>query len=448
MKFSEILYKFRKESLSEHDKGSRFERLMQAYLKTTSIYDGVFEQVWLWQEFPYKNQEQFGGIDTGIDLVAKTFEGDYWAIQCKCYSETNTISKSDVDSFISTSGKTFDTDKGPTHFTQRLWISTTNKWNSTAELSIKKQTPPVARLSLIDLESDNVDWEKLEQGLFGKASRPAPFAIMEHQLKAITKTHEYFKTHERGKLIMACGTGKTFTSLKIAENETNNQGLVLFLVPSIALLGQSLRSWCQQACQPIHAVCICSDAQVSKQEIKNDDNNTSVLDLALPASTDTDFIIRQLKLLRQNKKNGMTVVFSTYQSIEVIAKAQEKLLKQTNNEYGIFDLIICDEAHRTTGVTLKGEDESAFVKVHDNTFLQAKRRIYMTATPRLYTGDTKKKAKENDAIYVLWTIQSFMEKKSIKLDLEKPLRKICSQTTKCSFWQLVTKTSPHHCARL
>lgn len=398
MKFSEILYKFRKESLSEHDKGSRFERLMQAYLKTTSIYDGVFEQVWLWQEFPYKNQEQFGGIDTGIDLVAKTFEGDYWAIQCKCYSETNTISKSDVDSFISTSGKIFDTDKGPTHFTQRLWISTTNKWNSTAELSIKKQTPPVARLSLIDLESDNVDWEKLEQGLFGKASRPAPFAIKEHQLKAITKTHEYFKTHERGKLIMACGTGKTFTSLKIAENETNNQGLVLFLVPSIALLGQSLRSWCQQACQPIHAVCICSDAQVSKQEIKNDDNNTSVLDLALPASTDTDFIIRQLKLLRQNKKNGMTVVFSTYQSIEVIAKAQEKLLKQTNNEYGIFDLIICDEAHRTTGVTLKGEDESAFVKVHDNTFLQAKRRIYMTATPRLYTGDTKKKAEENDAI--------------------------------------------------
>lgn len=123
-----------------------------------------------------------------------------------------------------------------------------------------------------------------------------------------------------------------------------------------------------------------------------------MLDLALPASTDTDFIIRQLKLLRQNKKNGMTVVFSTYQSIEVIAKAQEKLLKQTNNEYGIFDLIICDEAHRTTGVTLKGEDESAFVKVHDNTFLQAKRRIYMTATPRLYTGDTKKKAKENDAI--------------------------------------------------
>lgn len=224
------------------------------------------------------------------------------------------------------------------------------------------------------------------------------FPILEHQKKAIEKTHEYLKNHERGKLIMACGTGKTFTSLKIAENETNNNGLVLFLVPSIALLGQTLRSWCQQASKPIHAVCICSDSQVSKQEIKNDDSSTRVLDLALPASTNTDFIVKQLQCLHQTKKEGMKVVFSTYQSIAVIAQAQKELLRRTGNEFGIFDLIICDEAHRTTGVTLKGEDESSFVKVHDNTFLQAKHRIYMTATPRIYVGDTKKKAEENEAV--------------------------------------------------
>ena len=366
---SEILNNIRKESLSEQDKGFRFERLMQAYLRTTSIYEGIFDNVWLWQDFPYK--EQFGGKDTGIDLVAKTEEGVYWAIQCKCYAEDKYITKPDVDTFLSTSGKSFDTDQGSIHFSQRLWISTTNKWNSTAELSIKNQTPPVTRLNLIELESDNVDWEKLEQGLYGKTSRPAPFTILEHQKKAIEKTHEYLKNHERGKLIMACGTGKTFTSLKIAENETNNNGLVLFLVPSIALLGQTLRSWCQQASKPIHAVCICSDSQVSKQEIKNDDSSTRVLDLALPASTDTDFIVNQLQNLHQVKKDGMKVVFSTYQSIAVIAQAQKKLLRHTGNEFGIFDLIICDEAHRTTGVTLKGEDESSFVKVHDNTFLQA-----------------------------------------------------------------------------
>lgn len=394
--FTQILDIFRKEALSERDKGYRFERLMQAYLKTTSVYQNVFEEVWLWMEFPY--HDQFGGKDIGIDLVAKTFDDDYWAIQCKCYAADKYITKSDVDTFLATSSKTFEVNGDTVMFTQRLWISTTNKWNATAELTIKKQMPPVRRLNLIDLESDDVDWEKLEQGLYGKASRPQPFVIKEHQQKAINKTHEYFKTHDRGKLIMACGTGKTFTSLKIAERETDNNGLVLFLVPSIALLGQTLRSWSQQASVPINAVCICSDSQVSKQEIKNDEGAVSVLDLALPASTDTDFIVRQLDSIRKKGNKGMTVVFSTYQSIEVISRAQAKMLSHTNNEYGIFDLIICDEAHRTTGVTLKGTDESAFIKVHDNNFIKAKHRIYMTATPRLYTSEARKKAEENDAV--------------------------------------------------
>ena len=394
--FTQILDIFREEALSERDKGYRFERLMQAYLKTTSVYQNVFEEVWLWMEFPY--HDQFGGKDIGIDLVAKTFDNDYWAIQCKCFAADKYITKGDVDTFLATSSKTFEVNGDTVMFSQRLWISTTNKWNATAELTIKKQMPPVRRLNLIDLESDDVDWEKLEQGLYGKASRPQPFVIKEHQQKAIDKTHEYFKTHDRGKLIMACGTGKTFTSLKIAERETDNNGLVLFLVPSIALLGQTLRSWSQQASVPINAVCICSDSQVSKQEIKNDEGAVSVLDLALPASTDTDFIVRQLDSIRKKGNKGMTVVFSTYQSIEVISRAQSKMLSHTNNEYGIFDIIICDEAHRTTGVTLKGTDESAFIKVHDNNFIKAKHRIYMTATPRLYTSEARKKAEENDAI--------------------------------------------------
>lgn len=394
--FTKILDKFRKESLSERDKGLRFERLMQTYLKTTSIYDGLFDTVWLWTEFPYK--DQFGGKDIGIDLVALTYAGDYWAVQCKCFAEDSYINKNDVDSFLSTSGKMFEVDGKEFTFAQRLWISTTNKWNSVAELTIKNQTPSVTRLNLIDLEADDVDWELLEKGLYGKASRPKPFAIKEHQQKAIDRVHEYLKTHERGKLIMACGTGKTFTSLKIAEKETGNNGLVLFLVPSIALLGQTLRAWAGQASVPIHSVCICSDGKVSRQEVKNDDSTVNVLDLALPASTNTDFIVRQLNGIRRKKQQGMTVVFSTYQSIEVISKAQSELLAKTHNEYGVFDLIVCDEAHRTTGVTLRGDDESAFVKVHDDDFLKAKKRIYMTATPRLYTEDMKSRAKDNDAV--------------------------------------------------
>lgn len=394
--FTKIIDKFRREAWSERDKGFRFERLMQAYLKTTSLYAGRFEEVWLWSEFPC--HDQFGGKDIGIDLVAKTFSGEYWAVQCKCYADDKYITKPDVDTFLSTSGKTFEVDGMEYAFAQRLWISTTNKWNSVAELTIKKQTPQVTRLNLIDLEADDVDWGKLEQGLFGKASRPKPFAIMEHQQKAINRVHEYFKTRDRGKLIMACGTGKTFTSLKIAENETQSNGFILFLVPSIALLGQTLRAWSAQADVPIHAVCICSDGQVSQQKIKNDEEGVSVIDLALPASTNTDYILYQLEAIRHEERKGMTVVFSTYQSIEVISRAQQELLKRTKGEYGVFDLIICDEAHRTTGISLKGTEESAFIKVHDNDFIQAKRRLYMTATPRLYTDEARKKAEESDVV--------------------------------------------------
>lgn len=402
--FAQILNKFRQDAFSERDKGYRFERLMQAYLKTTTLYANLFEEVWLWTEFPF--HDQFGGKDTGIDLVARTVEGEYWAIQCKCYAANAFINKPDVDTFLSTSGKRFETESGMTGFVQRLWISTTNKWNSTAEQTIRNQNPPVTRLNLIDLENDDVDWNSLEQGIFGMASRSKPFTIREHQQQAIDQTHAYFKideatgqpVHTRGKLIMACGTGKTFTSLRIAENETGGRGLVLFLVPSIALLGQTLRSWLQQALEPMMAVCICSDPQVSKQTEKNDNDTTSVVDLALPASTDVPSIVKQLQHARRHNAEGLTVVFSTYQSIDVISRAQQLLLKETDDTFGTFDLIICDEAHRTTGVTLKDETESAFVRVHNNDFLRAVRRIYMTATPRLYTDETKKRAEENSAV--------------------------------------------------
>lgn len=377
---------------------------MQGYLKTTSLYANRLEEVWLWMEFPF--HDQFGGKDTGIDLVARTVEGEYWAIQCKCYAADTFINKPDVDTFLATSGKRFETEFGMTGFAQRLWISTTNKWNSTAEQTIRNQNPPVTRLNLIDLENDDVNWSSLEQGLFGVASRSKPFAIQEHQQEAIDQAHAYFKideatgqpAHTRGKLIMACGTGKTFTSLRIAENETGGRGLVLFLVPSIALLGQTLRSWLQQAQEPMTAVCICSDPQVSKQTEKKDNDTTSVIDLALPASTDVPSIVKQLQHARRHNAEGLTVVFSTYQSIDVISRAQQQLLAETGDAFGTFDLIICDEAHRTTGVTLKDETESAFVRVHNNDFLRAVRRIYMTATPRLYTDETKKRAEENSAV--------------------------------------------------
>ena len=401
--FQTVLTRFRTFARSERDKGDQFERLMQAYLQTDPRYADLFSHVWLWTDFPARRD--FGGQDTGIDLVARTTAGDYWAIQCKCFQEDAQIDKPAVDSFLATSSRQFKDDFQELRtvgFAHRLWISTTNRWGSNAVAALQNQQPPVTRLGLYELEAAPVDWGRLADGLSGEASRAAKKSPREHQKKAIAAAQAHFGTADRGKLIMACGTGKTFTSLRIAEQQTGGQGLVLFLVPSIALLGQTLREWTADAAHAFNAVCICSDAGVSRKRSKNDDSDGySVVDLALPASTDVQGIVRQLEQLRTAAAHPLTVVFSTYQSIGVVAAAQQSLLARqaaAERPFGVFDLIICDEAHRTTGVTLADEDESAFVKVHSNDFLQARKRLYMTATPRLFSDDTKSKAAQNDAV--------------------------------------------------
>lgn len=217
MSFQKILEKYRKISFTEKDKGTRFERLMQAYLKTDPKYAFKFKHVWLWEEFPAKND--LGGSDTGIDLVALTHEGDYWAIQCKCYQESTVIDKPAVDSFLATSSRKFKDEQLRTvGFAVRLWISTTNKWGPNATSAIKNQNPPVTRINLYELQEAPVDWAKLESGINGEKSRITDRQIKPHQKEALEKAHEYFKTNDRGKLIMACGTGKTFNVLRIAEN--------------------------------------------------------------------------------------------------------------------------------------------------------------------------------------------------------------------------------------
>lgn len=393
--FNSILNKYRKISFSERDKGDRFERLIQAYLYTDPKYAHL-KKVWLWSEFPYK--ASFGGHDVGIDLVAQTTEGEYWAIQCKCYQEDNRISKEEVDTFLSTSGRSFNDDAGnQISFKHRLWVSTTNNWSAKANETLQNQHPPVTRINLSDLQEAPVHWEKIDEGIFGEKARTARKELRYHQKQALAKSIDYFKENERGKLIMACGTGKTFTSLRIAEAQTGKDGVVLFLVPSIALLGQTLREWTADANEPINAIAICSDREITREKKKNDDTETfSVVDLAVPASTNVNDILKQFEYFEMTNKSGLTVVFSTYQSIDVISQTQKRL-ESIGSKYAQFDLIVCDEAHRTTGVTLADTDESAFVKVHNNDFISAKKRLYMTATPRLYGEDSKQKAKDVNA---------------------------------------------------
>ena len=386
-----ILHEIRLKSMTEKEKGTDFERLMKLWFKTDPRYSNL-EQVWLWEEFP--GRKDFGGKDLGIDLVARTEYGDYWAIQCKCYAEDATIDKGAVDSFLANASRVFtDPETFQTReFSNLVWVQTSyKKWGANAETAIQGLSKPFNRISLYDLENSPVQWEKLKEGIFGKEAKLSGKKPRKHQLEAMSKAYEYFVVdkHERGKLIMACGTGKTYTSLKIMETMTGKDAFILFLVPSIALLGQTLNAWMADKSDDMRAVCVCSDAKVTRQMQDADDMDASVVDLAVPASTNQKSILRQLR--QYHKENNRTVIFSTYQSIDVVKEAIDAYGREV-------DLIICDEAHRTTGVILSNGDESNFTKVHSNEYIRAKKRLYMTATPRLYREAVKVKAKEHDDV--------------------------------------------------
>ena len=379
--FEQLMLDLRSVSQSKSDQGSKFERLMKKYFLTSPLYSEIFEEVWLWSEFPYANTH-----DIGIDLVAKVRDKDeFYAIQCKFYDVNNSVSKDDVDTFISASGKAFYIDGVEHRYSGRIIVSTTDKWSSNAEETINGQLPPVNRIRLQDLKDSGIDWDsftldKIEEMKVCSKKKERP-----HQVEAIDAVINGFKDSERGKLIMACGTGKTFTALKIAEAITNGTGNVLFLVPSISLLNQTLVEWTAQSKYKYRVYAICSDPKASKTS----DNIDSITDLVIPATTDVNKLIA--RYVGEDSDNTLNFFFSTYQSIEVVSAFQKKS--------GInFNIIICDEAHRTTGVTLAGEDESNFVKVHSNDFIKADKRLYMTATPRIYGDESKKKATEGSAL--------------------------------------------------
>lgn len=374
----DVLDELRASALSEADKGSKFERLVKAFLTTDPVYAEQFSRVWLWSEWPGNG----GKHDTGIDLVAEDRNtGDLVAIQAKCYAPTSSIGKPDIDSFMSASGK-----EG---FKERIIVSTTDRWNQHAEEAVKGQQIPVRRIGMADFVWSTVDWAQFSlttpevMHLSGKKT-PRP-----HQRVAIDKVKTGFEESDRGKLIMACGTGKTFTSLRLAEETVGPGGSVLFLVPSISLLSQTVREWVGNAEVKLRVQAVCSDPKSTRRSAKVPEDISSV-DLALPATTNVDLVIERLGAAEADAE-AMTVVFSTYQSIDVVARAQRE-------RGGEFDLIVCDEAHRTTGTTLADEDESAFVRVHDNNYLAGARRLYMTATPRIYGDQAKTKAGQADAV--------------------------------------------------
>ncbi|MEI7833832.1 MAG: DEAD/DEAH box helicase family protein, partial [bacterium] len=375
-----LLDSYRTAAESDREMGTYFEELIVCYLRNEASYRDLYSDVWTFAEWA-KLQGQ-DGKDAGIDLVAQTRgTNEIHAIQCKFYAEDYHLQKKDIDSFFTASGKK--------PFTHRIIVSTTNNWSEHAEEALRDQHTPVSRIDLIDLENSQIDWAKY-QSKATSILKPQK-KLRPHQESALAAIQTGLNTAERGKLIMACGTGKTFTSLKIAEKLAGKGKRVLFLVPSLALLSQSLTEWTQESATPLHSFAVCSDSDVGKKRKKDDDTvQTFTHELRYPATTNATNLAREMK--DRYDAQHMSVVFSTYHSIEVISRAQKK--------YGLadFDLIICDEAHRTTGATFGNEDESAFVKVHDATFIKAAKRLYMTATPRIYGNSAKASAEKDNVV--------------------------------------------------
>ncbi|QGU04698.1 DEAD/DEAH box helicase [Corynebacterium comes] len=365
--------------------GLAFEKLMVNFITLDPTLSQQYDEVYRWGDWRYNG----GKADTGIDLVARRREDGRWtAIQCKFYLESTSLQKGQLDSFFEASGRSFITENGTESFANRLIISTTDKWSSNAEAMLDNQVIPTNRIGLGAIGESPINWDIAYPGseLTINLERKETFEPRPHQETAISKAIEGFQTHDRGKLIMACGTGKTFTSLRLAERIAENNGgraRVLFLVPSIALLSQTLKEWTAQTRMDLRPYAVCSDTKVSRGA-----EDIASYDLEVPVSTNGRDIAE--RLAHRKRASGLTVVFSTYQSLPAIHEAQAHGLDD-------FDVVICDEAHRTTGVTLAGDDSSNFVRIHDVDYIKAAKRLYMTATPRLFDDSVKGKAAEHSA---------------------------------------------------
>ncbi|WP_375692815.1 DEAD/DEAH box helicase family protein, partial [Bartonella sp. AP213QHHD] len=301
-----LLQSYREQTTSNTLRGKLFEDFVTKYLMYDPLHYGRYEKVESYYEWA-KEREGWNKNDIGIDLVAKLRNQEgYVAIQCKFYQADHQISKKDIDSFIAASGKDI--------FKYRLLVDSTEvELSDNVNAMIKGQAIPVYRIDLRHMENSRIDWQIFatkKEVVLKSTKEPRP-----HQEEAIKKVCEGLKEADRGKLIMACGTGKTFTSLKIAETLAGKGKRVLFLVPSLALVSQTIREWTADAQIPLRSFAVCSDTKVGKRRKNQDDIvGMETSDLVLPATTDAQALAKEAC---ESLADAMTVVFSTYHSIQV-----------------------------------------------------------------------------------------------------------------------------------
>lgn len=368
----------------QRDRGTAFEKMVVAYLKNEPTYKQKFSDVWMLSDVP----EEYGipKKDLGVDIVARDYAGNLTAVQAKYYK--GKVGKDTINSFVAEAGKDY--------YSAGMLVSSTDEWNRNAEAALENNTKPITRIGLSQLRRANFDWQKFSFAKENNLSDKEEKKLRYYQKDAIANSLKYFKDHDRGKLIMAPGTGKTFTSLKIAEALMKDQGKtnfnILYLVPSIQLLSQTLFNWNSDVSDDIHmtSFSVVSDRKANQKK-KNSDDDLGAKDVGFEPTTNVEELMGNYDQVKKlDLSQNMTVVFSTYQSIDVLHKAQEA-------GYPEFDLIIADEAHRTTGANKLGED-SAFTEVHSNKNIKGKLRLYQTATPKIYDQNAKRKAEENSIV--------------------------------------------------
>jgi predicted helicase len=338
-------------------RGKQFEHFVKWFLKADPEWATQVDQVWLWNEWP-----QRWGADCGIDLVFRHKNGDHWAVQAKCYSPDYDITKHDVDKFLSESNRPL--------IQHRLLIATTDRIGANARQVCDAQDKPVVRFLLSDFDKSALDYPA-DFASLPQAKRKTPPAPRDHQNEAIAAIELGLQAADRGQLIMACGTGKTYTTLWIKEKLASTRTLVL--LPSLGLLAQTLREWTFAAVTPFEVLCVCSDQTVGAKG--SDEAIHSVSDLAFPVTSDV------LEVKRFLSGAGNRVVFSTYQSSLVVAAAQ------ADASIPAFDLAVADEAHRCAGKV--GSD---FTTILDNAQIRSTKRLFATATPRTYSSTVHKAA--------------------------------------------------------
>lgn len=340
-------------------RGAQFEQLVAHILRTDPVMSTLYRKVWRWVDWPAR-----WGADAGIDLVAESVDGGVVAVQCKAYDQRYSVTKADVDSFLSESSRPV--------FTSRLLVATTDRIGTTASRTLEGQDKPVYRLMWTALAALDVTWPDSPNDLRLAPSRPR--AARPHQQLAVDAVADALADGGRAQLRMACGTGKTLVGLWSAQ--ALGSQVTLVLLPSLSLLAQTLRAWLGSAVPSPRWLAVCSDDTVTGDTAASDTLTRTVRELGFPTTVDPT----QIATFLTGSPSEPSVMFATYQSSARVAAAQQLV------EVG-FDLVIADEAHRCAG-----GGAGPYAVVLDDTAIRARARLFMTATPRFATSRARRAA--------------------------------------------------------